>query len=397
MLVLGYVEGGWPAYLPADEVLLRPYFENRDKIVVVDDILVYGDRLVIPSVDRFDILKLIHQGHLGITKCRERARTAVWWPGMSSQIADMVRSCVLRRKIFNVVRKPLIRSDFPNRPWERVGSDLFFLEGKWYLLVVDYFSRYVEVDLLSELSSLEVVSHLKSIFARHGIPEMLISDNGPQYSSEAFSEFTRTYNFVHVTSSPKHPQSNGAAERAVQTVKSMLKKSDDPQLALLAFRASPQENGSSPSELLMGRKLRTTLPVLPKVLSPCSTDVKKVAERETELCHKSKLNYDARHRVIEQAPLQEGDKVFVRDMQRDAEVVRQVAPRSYVVADKQGGSLRRSTQELVSLPAITPNKSVSGSPNCSESSSCPVATADARPPIVSSFGRVIKPRKIFDM
>ena len=213
--VLGYVEGGWPAYLPADEVLLRPYFENRDKIVVVDDILVYGDRLVIPSVDRFDILKLIHQGHLGITKCRERARTAVWWPGMSSQIADMVRSCVSCRKISNVVREPLIRSDFPNRPWERVGSDLFFLEGKWYLLVVDYFSRYVEVDLLSELSSLEVVSRLRSIFARHGIPEMLISDNGPQYSSEAFSEFTRTYNFVHVTSSPKHPQSNGAAERAV--------------------------------------------------------------------------------------------------------------------------------------------------------------------------------------
>ena len=123
----------------------------------------------------------------------------------------------------------------------------------------------------------------------------------------------------------------------------------------------------------------------------------KVAEREAELRHKSKLNYDARHRVIEQAPLQEGDKVFVRDMQRDAEVVRQVAPRSYVVADKQGGSLRRSTQELVSLPAITPNKSVSGAPNYSKSSSCPVATADARAPIVSSFGRVIKPRKIFDM
>ena len=170
---------------------------------------------------------------------------------MFQQIAEMVKSCVSCRKLSNVVKEPLVRSNFSRRPWERIGSDLFFLNNRWYLLVVDYFSRYIEVELLSELSSLEVVNRLKGLFARHGIPEILISDNGPQYASDVFAEFAKTYAFCHVTSSPRHPQSNGAAERAVQTVKAMLKKSDDPCLALLAYRASPQENGQSPAELLI--------------------------------------------------------------------------------------------------------------------------------------------------
>ena len=86
-------------------------------------------------------------------------------------------------------------------------------------------------------------------FARHGFPEIVVSDNGPQYSSEAFTKFTHEYQFEHVTSSPYHPQSNGEAERAVQTVKRLLKKERDPYLALLSYRATPLECGYSPSEL----------------------------------------------------------------------------------------------------------------------------------------------------
>lgn len=104
-----------------------------------------------------------------------------------------------------------------------------------------------------------VVGALKGIFARHGIPEMMISDNGPQYIGQGFKDFTRAYGFKHVTSSPRYPQGNGAAERAVQTVKRLLTKSVDPHLAILAYRTSPLENGFSPAELLMGRKLRSTI------------------------------------------------------------------------------------------------------------------------------------------
>ena len=90
---------------------------------------------------------------------------------------------------------------------------------------------------------MSVISHLKSIFARHGIPEVVVSDNGPQYSSAVFEEFSKEYEFDHVTSSPKYPQANGEAERAVKTIKQLLEKNSDPYLALLVYRSTPLENG----------------------------------------------------------------------------------------------------------------------------------------------------------
>ena len=112
-------------------------------------------------------------------------------------------------------------------------------------------SRYPEIARLSDATSKVVIEHMKSFFSRHGIPEEVRSDNGPQYSSAAFAKFASEYKFSHITSSPLQPQSNGEAERMVRTVKSLLKKATDPYLALLAYRATPLANGFSPSELLM--------------------------------------------------------------------------------------------------------------------------------------------------
>ena len=150
-------------------------------------------------------------------------------------------------------------TEMPDRPWQTLGADLFTLKGKTYLLVVDYFSRYVEIALLSPTRSEDVVVHLKSMFSRHGVCRRLRSDGGPQFSGSHFKNFAAEYGFEHVTSSPRFPQSNGEAERAVQTVKHLLTKASDPYLALLAYRATPLQNGYSPAELLMGRRLRTTV------------------------------------------------------------------------------------------------------------------------------------------
>ena len=107
------------------------------------------------------------------------------------------------------------------------------------MLVVDYFPRFSEIAKFRSITSEAVIVHLKSIFARHGIPTTVMSDNGPQYSSYLFSQFAREHGFQHITISPHFPQSNGEAERAVKTVKNLLKKSKDPDLALLAYRAKP--------------------------------------------------------------------------------------------------------------------------------------------------------------
>ena len=125
------------------------------------------------------------------------------------------------------------------------GKELEPLEWKKtdYLLVVDYYSRFIEIAKLTSTTAVSVISHLKSIFARHGIPEVVVSDNGPQYSSAVFEEFSKEYEFDHVTSSPKYPQANGEAERAVKTIKQLLEKNSDPYLALLVYRSTPLENG----------------------------------------------------------------------------------------------------------------------------------------------------------
>ena len=151
-------------------------------------------------------------------------------------------------KLSEMYRKPLLPTEFSKRPWKKVASDLFELNGQMYLhvLVIDYFSRYIEIAKLFNTSSQSVINHLKSIFARHGIPECFMSDGGPQYVSFVFKQFAQSYGFQHIVSSPRYAQSNGLVERGVQTIKMMLKKSDDPYIALLSYRATPLANGYKP-------------------------------------------------------------------------------------------------------------------------------------------------------
>lgn len=121
-------------------------------------------------------------------------------------------------------REPLLQTPLPSFPWEKVASDLFELDGTTYLLVVDY-SRFVEVQKMSPTTSTSIVMTLKSIFSCHGVPVTFVSDNGPQYVSQEMKEFSASYGFQYVTTSPHYPQANGQAERTVKTVKNLLKHS----------------------------------------------------------------------------------------------------------------------------------------------------------------------------
>ena len=168
---------------------------------------------------RKGILEKLNEGHQGITKTREHARQSVWWPGLSSQIEQIVKTCQICCKFQSQGAQPLIPSTLPCLPWQKVAMAIFKWKKSSYLLIVDYYSRYIEIAKLSRLTSTEVIMHMKSTFARHGIPEKVVSDNGPQFSSREFSQFANTYCFDHVTSSPYFPQSNEEAERAVQAIK----------------------------------------------------------------------------------------------------------------------------------------------------------------------------------
>ena len=124
----------------------------------------------------------------------------------------MIQQCQVCSKMSVPRREPLLVTPLPEYPWQKVRTDLFELKGVHYLLIVDYFSRYPEITKLVSTTSSAVIAVLKAAFSRHGIPEVVRSDNGPQYSSQEFARFADSYTFKHVTSSPLFPQSNGEAE-----------------------------------------------------------------------------------------------------------------------------------------------------------------------------------------
>ena len=345
-----YCQDGWPAYLPHTP-LIRPYFENRSHLTITNDLLLYDDRIVIPSKTRLGILHTVHDGHLGITKCRARARAAVWWPGLSREIEEMVMRCDICAKVRPEVKEKLMASSFPSRPWERLGMDLCDHRGVVYLVIVDYFSRWLEFRKLQNQTSEHTIAVLKEVFATHGIPDIVMSDNGPQFSSAHFSAFAATYVFTHTTSSPRYPQSNGESERAVRTLKQLLSKNDDAQLALLTYRTTPLQSGLSPSEMLMGRQLRTRLPTTDSKLQQGVPEHARqtVVIREDEQRNAQQQQFDLRHRAKDLPALQPGNNVWIRDMNRHGSVVkRSPQPRSYLVQMPKG-IVRRNRAALVTM------------------------------------------------
>nr|AAI24691.1 Zgc:153522 [Danio rerio] len=205
--------------------------------------------------------------------------------------------------------------------------------------------------LLTNLTSTCVITHAKSIFARHGIPQIVVSDNGPCFNCKEWQKFAAQYDFKHITSSPHYAQSNGQAEKGVHILKQLLKKAadsdSDPYLALLSYRASPLQRGFSPAELLMKRKLRTTLP------SHTSDKLKqknpaKIEHNWQKQKMKQKSFYDRTTKHL--SPLTSNNQVRVEDADgwsTKATVLQEVAPRSYTVKTDDGQILRRNRRSLL--------------------------------------------------
>ena len=163
----------------------------------------------------------------------------------------MIECCRVCNEYKKNSAEPLTPTPFSDRPWQIIGLDFFKLKTVDFLIVVDYYSRYIELGAINKnKTSSEVFRVPKSLFARHGIPEALRSDNGPPFDSADYLVFAREWGCKVFLSSPAFPRSNGEMERAVQTAKNILKKSSEPEKALLAYRSTPLHSGYSPSQLL---------------------------------------------------------------------------------------------------------------------------------------------------
>ena len=348
------VLNGWSTEKSRSRSIYHAYWAFRDEISYIDQLLFKGPRLIIPATLRQDMLRRIHESHLGIVKCKQRARYVLYWPGMSGQIEDVISSChVCATNQRDNSKEPLISHDILNRPWAKVGTDLFHYNGSEYVLCVDYFSKFIEIAKLLSCTSSETITMLKSMFARHGIPDEVVSDNGLQYSSLEFKAFALSWEFTHITTGPGFAQSNGQAERTVQTVKNILKKAakdkTDPYLALLAYRNSPLDGvGLSPSQLMMSRRTKSKLPTSASLLKPSVRDGNDIHDKLRQRQDEQKRHHDVG--AYELPPLRPGDTVRIRQSAflggnwDKAAVVstNHNAPRSYIVTTPDGRKYRRN-------------------------------------------------------
>lgn len=243
---------------------LKPYFQYRNNLSVIGGVIMFGPRVLVPTDQRKEALEALHLGHQGIAKCRERAKFSLWWPGISNDIKQKIEQCRTCAEYRPNRPEPLLPSKFPNRPWEVVGMDLFKFKDCWYLLIADYYSRYPGLYKVRNMTT-KVVQCLTDCFARHGIPVVVRSDNGPQFNplkTQEFIDFKNKFDFGHITSS-HYPKSNGFIEVMVKTIKLGLSKTGDMCLFLMEYRSTPLKCGFTPSELLMGRRIRSLLPTHP--------------------------------------------------------------------------------------------------------------------------------------
>ncbi|UYV75842.1 K02A2.6-like [Cordylochernes scorpioides] len=255
-----------PQLAKKDETM-KPFLSKLENFSVLQGCIFVDSRAVIPRTCQDQMLKLLHQSYIGINRMKSLARSSVWWPKMDSQIEEFVKEC--SPCMHHQTAPPAENTPWPrtNQPWQRVHVDHFYFRGDCYLLVVDANSNWIEVFPVRGTTSQENIKLLRECFARYGLPQCLVSDNGPPFNSIEFKEFLRKNNVYHLTSPAYNPSSNGIAEVSVRIIKKSLEKSleESPnsnmdcilQNVLFNYRNTPTSLDKPPVERLLSYVPRT--------------------------------------------------------------------------------------------------------------------------------------------
>ena len=266
-----YTLTGWPSVVERADI--RPYFNRRYELSVSGGCVFWGGRVVVPPQTRSSVLEELHVSHPGETRMKGLARSFVWWPGIDKELERVVKgchTCQVHRKLPALA--PLHPWAQADRAWSRLHIDFAgpFL-GQSFLIVVDAYSKWLEVDTMTSTTARVTIKKLQRLFATHGIPEIVVSDNGAAFTSAEFRQFMEGNGIKHIYSAPYHPSSNGLAERAVATFKGAMKRMNSEYGSLeskidrflLRYRITPHATtGEPPALLLLGRMPRSRLDLL---------------------------------------------------------------------------------------------------------------------------------------
>jgi len=346
MKVYKFCLNGWPEETVSDE--LKPFKSRKLELSLENGCILWGSRVVIPKSLQNDVLVTLHDTHLGMSKMKSLARSWFWWPHLDADIERFVKLCsTCAQHSKQPAKAPLQNWDWPIEPWKRIHIDFAgpFM-NKMFLIVIDSHSKWLEVKIMNTITASDTIVELKEIFSAHGLPDQIVSDNGPSFTAQEFKMFCAANGIEHITTSPYHPAGNGLAERAVGVFKSaMIKMGTRFSLRervnrfLTKYRATPHvTTGVAPCELLCGRKMKTHLDLLHPTVQ------KSVSQHQ----HAQKLNHD---RSAIEREFGVNDSVYVRNFGRGerwipGEIVQSTGPVSYKVKTSEGLLVRRHADQI---------------------------------------------------
>ena len=275
--LLTCVSSGFPTNRYDLHKSVLPYWKLRDNLYSDGELVLYGQRIVVPTAFRRRTLARLHDSHRGAEATKRRARQTVFWPGIDSDIKSTIEACESCQVMQpSQQREPLLSDDHPTRPFESVSADFFKVAGKSFLVIADRLSGWpVVVPCGTDTTASRVTRMFCRYFREVGVPLRLRTDGGPPFNSADFRAFTERWGVHHVMSSPHYPQSNGHAEAAVKTVKHLILKTapngniecEEFDRGLLELRNTPTPAGHSPAQVLYGRPLRSCVPAHPESFS----------------------------------------------------------------------------------------------------------------------------------
>ncbi|XP_065204814.1 uncharacterized protein K02A2.6-like [Planococcus citri] len=313
-LVIACIQAG------ATDSLPMAYRAVANELAVWNGMVLRGDRLVIPTTLRKDVVKLAHEGHPGIVKTKERLRTKVWWPNMHKDAESAVKLCVACQAVSSTLpTEPMTRRTLPEAPWEQLSYDFLgpLPSGDYIFAIIDNYSRFYEIKITKSINSKFIIASFQEIFARYGIPLIIISDNAPQNKSDELLEFYSLHGVQPHFSIPFWPQSNGEIERQNRSLVKILKTAQIEQRDwreelykfLLMQRTTPNATtGISPADMLFKYSPRDKIPSIRQKLM-LDSDVR---DRDNLNKFKGKLYADSHRGAESREPFIEGTKVLVK-------------------------------------------------------------------------------------
>jgi len=327
---------------------LQSYKNVRNELSLADGLVMRGDRIVIPQKLQDRVIKTAHRSHQGIVKTKQFLRETVWFTNLDRLVEKAVSHClycqVATPKSCETM-EPLKMTPLPDGPWSEVAVDFSgpFKNGDYLLVVIDEYSRFPEVEVVTSTSAEAVLPKLDSIFSRHGIPRIVKSDNGPPFNGETFERFARTQGFIHRKVTPLWPRANGEVERFMRVLGKCVRIAQmeygnykqELYRFLRHYRATPHSTtGKSPAELLNNRKLRTEVPTVRKQVK--FTD-DRLRERDARCkAYMKELADDRNH--AKDSGIERGDTVLVRQEKR-SKLDTPYRPSPYVVTNTKGSMI----------------------------------------------------------